>query len=91
MTGPGPYAVLYDPKALKEMAKLDKTVARRMVRAVDELAFDPRPNSARPLTGHPDLWRVRVGDYRVVYTIKDAALIVLALRVAHRSQVYRNL
>lgn len=43
------------------------------------------------LTGHPDLWRLRIGDYRVIYTIKEAELIVLALRIAHRSGVYRNL
>ncbi len=43
------------------------------------------------LTGYPGLWRIRIGDYRVVYAIKDAELIVLALRVAHRRDVYRNL
>jgi len=55
------------------------------------LSVGPRPSGARPLVGYPDLWRIRVGDYRVVYTVKDADLVVLALRVAHRSTVYRNL
>jgi mRNA interferase RelE/StbE len=88
----GPYVVQYDPKALKELANLDRPVARRIVRTVDALkANRPRPSRSRPLVGYPDLWRLRVGDYRVVYTIKDAELVVLALRIAHRSDLYRNL
>ena len=87
----GPYDVQYDPKALKELAKLDKPVARRIVRAVDAMKSNPRSSKSRPLVGYPDLWRLRVGDYRVVYTIKDAELVILALRIAHRSGVYRNL
>lgn len=81
---------MYDPKALKEPAKLDKPVARRIVKAVDGLRADPRPKIARPLVGYPHLWRIRIGDYRVIYAIKDAELVVLALRVAHRSSVYRT-
>lgn len=91
MSPAGRYAVEYDRKALKELSTLDKPVARRIVRAVDELAKDPRPPGCRALSGHPDLWRIRVGHHRVVYTIRDAELIVLVLRVAHRSTAYRNL
>lgn len=80
------YAVEYDPRAVKELSKLDKTVARRIFTAIDALAAEPRPAGCRALTGYPGLWRIRVGDYRVVYPIKDAELIVLALRVAHRRQ-----
>jgi mRNA interferase RelE/StbE len=75
----GPYTVQYDPKALKELIKLDKPTARRIVKAVDAMSLDPRPSGARPLVGYPDLWRIRVGDHRVVYTFKDAELVVLAL------------
>lgn len=91
MSAPGPYIVQYDPKALKELTKIDKPAARRIVKAIDALSDDPRPSGARPLVGYPDLCRVRVGDYRVVYTVQDSQLVVLALRVAHRSTVYRNL
>lgn len=87
----GAYDVQYDPKALKELTRLDKRVARRIVRAVDALTADPRPSGARTLVGYPDLWRIRIGDYRVIYTIRDAELLVLALRIAHRSGVYRNM
>ncbi len=84
------YVVQYDTRAAKELTKLDRQVARRIATSVERLGTDPRPAGARVLAGYPDLWRIRVGDYRVIYTIKDAELIVLALRVAHRSSVYRN-
>lgn len=87
----GRYRVEYDPKALKGLTKLDKPVTRRIVRAIDELGSEPRPPGCRALTGYPGLWRIRIGDYRVVYAIKDTDLIVLALRVAHRGIVYRRL
>jgi mRNA interferase RelE/StbE len=87
----GPYIVQYDPTALKELTKLDKLAARRILKAVDALSVDPRPSGTRPLVGYPDLRRIRVGNYQVIYTVKDAELVVLALRVAHRSQVYLNL
>jgi len=87
----GPYTVRYDPRALKELAKLDRPVARRIVKFVDALSADPRPPGCRALVGYPGLWRIRIGDYRVVYTVKDAELVVLVLRAAHRSESYRNL
>jgi mRNA interferase RelE/StbE len=85
------FAVQYDPHAVKELGKLDKAVARRIVRAVDALGGNPWPSGSRPLVGHQDLSRIRVGAYRVIFTIKDGELLVLALRVAHRSEVYRSL
>jgi len=88
---PGPYTVEFDPRARKELDGLDKPVARRVAIAVAALRTDPRPSGSRPLSGHPNLRRLRVGDYRVVYTIRDAELLVLALRVAHRSVAYRKL
>ena len=84
MSAAGLFAVEYDPKALKELAQLDKPVARRVIQAIDALSVDPRPSGVRALVGYPNLWRIRVGDYRVVYTIKDTELVVLTLRVAHR-------
>lgn len=85
------WSVKYDRKALKELAKLDKQVARRIANAVDNLANDPRPPRCRPLSGYASLWRIRVGDYRVIYTVRDDELIVLVLRIAHRSAAYQNL
>ena len=66
-------------------------MARRIVKAVDDLTADPRPPGARGLVGYSDLWRIRVGDYRVIYSIHDTVVIVTVLRVAHRSAAYRNI
>lgn len=68
MSPTGPLSVAYDPRALKELTKLEKPIARRIVKAVDALGADPRPGGVRPLVGYSNLWRIRVGDYRVVYT-----------------------
>jgi len=85
------YVVQYDPRAMKELTKLDRPIVRRIVKAVDGLGVQPRPRGSHSLVGYPGLWRIRIGDYRVVYAIRDAELVVLALRVAHRRDVYRNL
>lgn len=87
----GPYAVRYDPRALKELKRLDPQIARRILRACHGLATEPRPHGVRQPVGYPGLWRVRVGEFRVGYTIQDAELIVLVLRVASRGSLYRRL
>ncbi len=62
MSPGAPYTVRYDPRALKELTKLDKPVARRIVKAIDALQLDPRPHTARALVGFAGLWRIRVGE-----------------------------
>lgn len=87
----GPYVVYYDPRARKDLTRFERQVARRVAAAITALGQDPRPPGCRRLVGYEGLWRLRVGDYRVVYTIKDEELMVLAVRIAHRSEVYRRL
>ncbi|MDQ2853156.1 MAG: type II toxin-antitoxin system RelE/ParE family toxin [Actinomycetota bacterium] len=91
MTDSGRYSVGYDTTARKELDKLDRQVAKRVARAISALGTNPRPAGCRRLVGYDDLWRLRVGDYRIIYTIRDTELIVLALRIAHRSDVYRRI
>lgn len=88
---PRGYEVAFDRRASKELAKLDTPVARRVYSAVLALAGEPRPKGCRQLSGYPGLWRIRVGDCRVVYTVDDGQLVVVALRVAHRREIYRNI
>jgi mRNA interferase RelE/StbE len=83
------YTIGYEASAAKELSKLDKPVDRRISKAVQKLANDPQPPGSRPLVGYETLWRIRVGDYRVIYTIANNDLIVLVVRIAHRSVVYR--
>ncbi|HLR57126.1 MAG TPA: type II toxin-antitoxin system RelE/ParE family toxin [Beutenbergiaceae bacterium] len=85
------YRILFDPRAEKELGKLDRRAARRVEQAIHGLEDEPRPQSARPLVGHEHLWRLRVGDYRVIYSIKNQELYILVVRISHRSRAYRGL
>jgi mRNA interferase RelE/StbE len=78
------------PAARRELEALDTAVRRRIDRKILLLASDPRPSGSKRLQGN-DLMRVRVGDYRIVYTVRHERLVVLIVRVAHRSRVYRGL
>jgi mRNA interferase RelE/StbE len=91
MSDEGRYTVAYAPKAARELSRIDKVPATRIADAVDKLGVNPFPPGHRKLVGYDDLWRIRVGNYRVVYTVDHGELTVLALRVAHRSTVYRDL
>ncbi|MGH3786679.1 MAG: type II toxin-antitoxin system RelE family toxin [Pseudonocardiaceae bacterium] len=79
------------PTASKVLRKLDPPTARRIRPAIDRLALDPRPHGASALTGRPGLLRVRVGNYRIVYRVEDARLVVLVVSVDHRREVYERL
>ena len=85
------YAIEYDPRAIKELAKLDRATGRRVKAVIDRLSADPRPAGAKPLVGYSHLLRIRVADYRVIYTIEDARVAVLVIHIAHRREVYRRL
>jgi mRNA interferase RelE/StbE len=84
------YNVAFKPSADKALRKLPESVQRRIAAAAKELGDNPRPPGCAKLKGEDDLWRIRVGDYRVVYTIEDDKLLVLVVRVAHRKEVYRS-
>jgi len=84
-----PYQVVVKPSVVKAIRKLDCDTQRRVIRLFDTLAVDPRPDGVVKLAGDANLWRVRIGDYRVVYEIHDGNLVVMVVRVAHRKDVYR--
>ena len=72
---------------MKQIGKLDPQVRRRIDAALLALGDDPRPPGSQKL-GNVDAWRIRVGDWRVIYQIKDDQLLVLILRVGQRRDVY---
>jgi mRNA interferase RelE/StbE len=76
--------------AEKNMDKIPLPVRRRIADAIEELRRNPRPAGVVKMAGDENLWRIRIGDYRVVYEIHDDRLIILVLRVAHRKDVYRR-
>jgi mRNA interferase RelE/StbE len=84
------YKVLFRPSVDKQLRKLPVEIQRRIVRAVENLTSAPRPQGVVKLQGDENLWRIRVGNYRIVYEIHDDRLVILVLRVAHRRDVYRD-
>ena len=83
------YKIELRPAAARALRKLDPQVARRVQAAIALLAEDPRPPASRPLRGRP-AWRVRVGDYRVIYTIEDDVLLVVVVALGHRRDIYER-
>jgi mRNA interferase RelE/StbE len=84
------YRVVFDPGALREFRKLPKMQQRRLAECLDALAEDPRPASAKKLT-EVEAYRIRSGDYRLIYAVKDLLLIVLIVRVGNRRDIYKDL
>ena len=82
------YSVVVTRGAERDLDKLDRAVLARVAREIDSLSGDPRPVGCRKLVNHANLWRVRVGDWRVLYEIDDAARTVNVLAVRHRSKAY---
>ena len=85
------YGVILKPSAARELRKLAKPIQRRIGKKIDELAENPRPPDAKSLAGGEGFLRVRAGEYRIVYTVRDRALIVLVVRIGHRRDIYRKL
>jgi mRNA interferase RelE/StbE len=83
------YRVTISSSAERELANLDPPIARRVVAAIARLATNPRPSGCVKLTGSQSDWRIRVGDWRILYTINDAALRVDVAAIRHRSDAYR--
>lgn len=83
------YEVLIKPSARKELEAVGlKRDRQRLVEAILALAEDPRPAGCRKLSGR-DKYRIRCGNYRVVYSIQDVVLVVTIMKVGHRRDVYR--
>lgn len=78
------------PAALRQLRKLDPPARRRVQAAIELLAEQPRPGGAKKLVGGEGEWRVRTGDYRIVYEVHDSVLVVLVVAVGHRREVYER-
>jgi mRNA interferase RelE/StbE len=85
------YSVLFTSAAERSMERLDKSIARRIKPKVLALAENPRPSGCIKLQGNQDLYRIRVGDWRIVYRINDQRRSVEITIVANRREVYRDL
>jgi mRNA interferase RelE/StbE len=85
------YTVQIKRSAEKAIASLPNAVRRRIDQHILALAVNPRPQGAIRLQGVSGVWRLRVGDYRIIYDIRDRELVVLVIHVAHRREAYRGL
>lgn len=85
------YRIDFAPAAGRQLAQMAPPVQRRIRSAIDHLGVDPRPSGVVRLTNtsREPAWRIRVGDYRVIYEIRDDKLLVLVIRIGHRREVYR--
>jgi mRNA interferase RelE/StbE len=85
------YEVRIAPAAVRQLKKLPQTMRERVVHAMEGLSNDPRPKGVEKLSQNPRLWRVRVGDYRLVYWIDDESKVLITLIVRHRKDAYRDI
>jgi mRNA interferase RelE/StbE len=82
------YSVTITSRAERELKRLDRPTKNRVVKAILDLASNPRPAGCLKVRSEEGVWRVRVGDWRVGYMIDDAASEVTVIRIAHRSEFY---
>lgn len=82
------YAIILARSARKELEALDPQIIERVFARIEALASDPRPTGSRKLRGSRNLWRVRVGDYRIIYGLDDRRRVVDIVRVRHRRDAY---
>jgi mRNA interferase RelE/StbE len=83
-----PYTVSIKRSAQKEVRALDAGMRLRVIPAIRQLEVEPRPAGCRKLVGSEHRWRLRVGDFRIIYTVDDAARAVEVVAVRHRSKAY---
>jgi mRNA interferase RelE/StbE len=83
------YRIFLRPAAVRDLNSLQGDVRERIEQAIDRLAENPRPHGSKKLVGFENEWRLRVGEYRVLYVIDDATKRVTIARVAHRREAYR--
>ncbi|GKS58592.1 hypothetical protein YTPLAS18_21190 [Nitrospira sp.] len=83
------YSILLAPSAELQLKALTAPVQKRLVKRLKSLRETPRPDGVKKLAGEDDLYRIREGDYRIIYTIQDKNLIVLVVKIGDRKEVYR--
>ena len=88
---PRTYRIEFTPAADRDFRSLPQDVQRRLGPKIDALVRTPRPHGVETLAGEENLYRIRVGDYRIVYQIRDKALVIVPVRIRHRRDVYRSI
>lgn len=84
------YRVEFTTAAARQVKKLPRRARDRVLGEIESLAEDPRPHGAKKLVGEDTAWRIRVGDYRVIYDVFDTEFIVTVVRAGHRREIYER-
>ena len=83
------YHIRFKKKAQKDLFKLPSAVIKKIVLSIDGLAINPRPEGSKKLKGSDEnLWRIRIGNYRVIYVIEDTIKVVEVRKMGHRKDIY---
>ena len=85
------YAVELTESAEKDLYKLPAKIITRIVEVLKSLEESPRPHGCKKLKGYKNLWRIRVGDYRIIYAIEDVILLIDVREIGHRKNIYKDL
>lgn len=83
------YSVEIAPAAKRQIKKLSKDIQRLVIERLEQLAEIPRPLGVLKMEGEESLYRIRVGDYRIIYEIQDKVLLIVVVKIGHRSSIYR--
>ena len=83
------YKIQWKKSAVKELEKIHSSNIPRIIESIQELIIDPQPMGSKKLKNFAGAYRIRIGDYRVVYSVEKSKLIIEVIRIAHRKEVYR--
>ena len=86
-----PYQIEFKPSAAKYLKKLPTEAQKSITQCLNRLAVDPLPPGVEKLEGIKDIYRIRVGDYRIIYSIKQELVKIIVIRIGHRREIYRML
>ena len=82
------YKVEFAPLAHRQLRKLERAIQIRLLQRIETLSTNPRPSGVKKLAAEADLYRIRIGEYRVVYQIRDRDLLILIVKIGHRREIY---
>ncbi len=85
------YEVRFKPSVQKTLDGLQKKLVTRILNRIEQLAVEPRPRDARKLKGSTDYYRIRSGDYRIIYTVQDDIFLILVVAIGERGSIYKRL
>lgn len=84
------YSIEFDKSVKKTLSKLPNEIIKKLLDTIVKLADDARPNGCKKLQSNGDYYRIKVGNYRIIYEINDGELLILVVEIGHRKEVYKR-